>query len=530
MKIKSITLTNFRAYKDETTVELGDLTTFVGKNDIGKSTILEALDIFFNDGDGVVKMDKNDVNHDNIGVSTTISIAVEFVDLPDSIVIDAQNSKTLSDEYLLTTNGSLKILKEYPNGGKAKVSIVANHPTNEHCKDLLLKKIKDLKEILKTENIVCEDKTRSAVIRKAIWEHFSDSLELKEIPIDTSKEEAKNIYNSLDAYLPLYTLFRADRSNNDSDSEVQDPMKVAVKQIMKRPDVYALCSEIAEKVNAELASVASNTMSKLHDMDAATANSLTPSIPSAENLKWADVFKSVSINSDNEIPLNKRGSGVKRMILISFFRAEVERKKTDEKNLHRGVIYAIEEPETSQHVEKQRILMESLKDLSQQDGVQVILTTHSSFVVKQLTYSNIRVIGDDAGKRTIKRPTQQALPYPSLNEINYTSFADATEEYHNELYGCIQEHAMSSDPKYSKEKDFEQWLVSNGLQQNKQWKRIKGGVVQSPCPVTLQTYIRNTTHHPENRNNAKYTYGELCTSIEDMRNLIMSLTLKNNTI
>lgn len=521
MKIKTITLKNFRAYKGETIVELGDLTTFVGKNDIGKSTVLEALDIFFNDGNGVVKIDKNDINHDNVDVDTTISITVEFVDLPDSLVIDTQNTTTLADEYLLTSTGTLKILKEYPNAGKAKVSIVANHPTNEHCKDLLLKKIKELKDILKTEGIECDDKTRSAVIRKAIWNHFSDSLELQEVSIDASKEEAKNIYSSLDAYLPLYSLFRADRSNSDSDSEVQDPMKIAVKQIMKRPDVYDLCTQIAQKVGEELAGVAANTMSKLHDMDAATANTLTPSIPTAENLKWADVFKSVSINSDNEIPLNKRGSGVKRMVLISFFRAEVERLKTDAKNTHRGVIYAIEEPETSQHVDKQRVLINSLKDLSRGNGIQVILTTHSSFVVKQLSYDEIRVIAEEFGKRTIKRPTRQTLPYSSLNEINYTSFADATEEYHNELYGCLQEHAMSIDTKYSKEKDFEQWLVSNGLQQSKQWIRIgRDGSALPPCAVTLETYIRNTIHHPENRNNAPFTYMELYRSIEEMRNII----------
>ena len=41
MKIK-----NFRSYKDEITISFEDLTAFVGKNDIGKSSILEALDIF----------------------------------------------------------------------------------------------------------------------------------------------------------------------------------------------------------------------------------------------------------------------------------------------------------------------------------------------------------------------------------------------------------------------------------------------------------------------------------------------------
>jgi len=162
--------------------------------------------------------------------------------------------------------------------------------------------------------------------------------------------------------------------------------------------------------------------------------------------------------------------------------------------------------------------------LSHEDGIQVILTTHSSFVVKQLTYDDIRVIDERDGKRTISRPTSQALPYPSLNEINYTSFADATEEYHNELYGCIQENAMGIDATYSREKDFEQWLVNNGVQQCKQWIRIgRDGSVQSPCPITLETYIRNTIHHPENLHNTKFTYEELYSSIEEMRNLITNV-------
>ena len=65
MKIKSMKVKNFRGYSDETIVNFDDLTVIVGKNDVGKSTILEALDIFFNDGKGVVKIDKTDVNIDD---------------------------------------------------------------------------------------------------------------------------------------------------------------------------------------------------------------------------------------------------------------------------------------------------------------------------------------------------------------------------------------------------------------------------------------------------------------------------------
>ena len=70
MLIKSVTIKNFRGYRGTTKIEFDDLTVFVGKNDIGKSTILEALDIFFNDKP-VSPMDKSDINKEALSVSDT---------------------------------------------------------------------------------------------------------------------------------------------------------------------------------------------------------------------------------------------------------------------------------------------------------------------------------------------------------------------------------------------------------------------------------------------------------------------------
>lgn len=55
MKLKTITIENFRCYKSPVTIAFDDLTTIVGRNDVGKSTVLEALEIFFNND--VVKID-----------------------------------------------------------------------------------------------------------------------------------------------------------------------------------------------------------------------------------------------------------------------------------------------------------------------------------------------------------------------------------------------------------------------------------------------------------------------------------------
>ena len=84
-------------------------------------------------------------------------------------MIDSTNSTTLEEEYLLNRNKELEI-KIYPNGGKEKVFIKAYHPSNDKCKKILTTKISDLKKILKENSISCSNQTRSADIRKAIWD------------------------------------------------------------------------------------------------------------------------------------------------------------------------------------------------------------------------------------------------------------------------------------------------------------------------------------------------------------------------
>lgn len=118
--------------------------------------------------------------------------------------------------------------------------------------------------------------------------------------------------------MPVYSLFQSDRKNSDGDSEVQDPLKEAVKQIINDEELQQTLASVAEVVETKLKEVSSRTLEKLREMDPAVANSLNPVIPTADKLKWADVFKAVSISGDEDIPINKRGSGVKRLVLLNF--------------------------------------------------------------------------------------------------------------------------------------------------------------------------------------------------------------------
>jgi predicted ATP-dependent endonuclease of OLD family len=504
VKISQVKISNFRGYKDKTTIDFNDLTVFVGKNDVGKSTVLEALDVFFNEGKGVIKLDKEDINKQgDLDGNKDICITVVFEDLPSSLVIDSTNETTLQDEYLLNSDGKLEIVKTYPNAGKEKVSVKASHPTNPVCAELLLKKQKDLQAIIKKESIICDDEKKNSVIRKAIWAHYANDLQLSEVEIDVTKEDAKNIWDQLKTYMPLYSLFQSDRKNSDGDSEIQDPMKLAVQAILKDSNIQSSLNQIATEVDSKLKEVAGRTLEKLKEMNPGIANSLNPVIPSAESLKWSDVFKNVSISGDQDIPINKRGSGVKRLVLLNFFRAEAERRKT-EKNVP-DIIYAIEEPETSQHPDHQKKLIDAFIELSKNQHTQILLTTHSPAIVKMLDFEHLKLI-KGAQVKKIVNIEKHNLPYPSLNEVNFLAFNESDDGYHNELYGYIESEGWLSDFK-------------NGKPNRAYKKEWKGNV--SEIQIILSEYIRHQIHHPENIHNQRFTTQELGQSISEMRTFIV---------
>jgi len=505
MKIKSLGIKGFRGYSSQIEIDFSDLLVLVGKNDIGKSSILEALDIFFNDGKGSVKLDKDDINKRNsANGDDCIEIWVEFEELPDSIVIDASNQTTLEREFLLTAGRTLRVIKRYPKAGKEKVFIKAQHPSAPGCCDLLLKKNVELKQILDDQSLECSDRTRNSELRQAIWQGQGE-LQLQDVEIEVAKIDAKNIWEQLKAYMPLYSLFQADRKNSDGDNEVQDPMRLAVKEILGDPAIQVQLNEVASTVKARLDEVAAQTLIKLRELNPGIASSLNPQIPETESLKWSDVFKNVAIAGDEEIPINKRGSGVKRLILISFFRAEAERRQRESRLP--SVVYAIEEPETSQHPDYQRALISALISLANAPRTQIVLTTHSPEIVKQLQFDNLLLIsGQSAGD--IGRVRQTELPYPSLNEVNFSAFGESTYEYHNELYGFIE-----AEGKLAAFKEGQFTMAYNKPNRD-------GSMVQTQ--IVLTEYVRHQIHHPENTANRRFSADELRQSIEAMRSFIQT--------
>jgi len=178
MKLERVIIENFRSYKERVSVKIDDLTAFIGKNDIGKSTILEALEIFFNNN--IVKIEQDDL----CVYSTTdkIRIGCVFSEVPTSIVIDSSSETTLKQEYLLNDQNQLEIHKVYDCSKKTvphEVLLIASYPTVKLASDLhelnqskLKKRISDLRI---DETSV--DLRSNVSMRQAIYNSF-ENLEL----------------------------------------------------------------------------------------------------------------------------------------------------------------------------------------------------------------------------------------------------------------------------------------------------------------------------------------------------------------
>lgn len=398
MKLDSVKIKNFRCYNDEISIPFSDLTALVAKNDIGKSSVLEALDAFFNSE----KLESGD-RSTGLRNSDDIEITCIFKEIPEQLIIDTDNLISPANEYLLNPDGNLEIKKVF-SGASPKceqIFIRAVHPTAEYFDDLFSLTIAQLRARARELGVDLEgvNETIKSALRHAIWLSTADEQLAKQL---IELEVKSKIWKPLQNTLPLFQLFKSDRPSSDQDAEAQDPIKFAIKEALKQKATEL--DAIGEHVKRQVEDVTRLTIEKIREMDPDLASQLNPNF---SNFNWGKVF-SVSLTNEDQIPLNKRGSGVRRLFLINFFRAKAE-QLASERDVQ-DVIFAIEEPETSQHPNNQLLLLDALKELALEENHQVIFTTHNPILAGRVDRESIRFIEkDEAGSRILAENDDDTL-------------------------------------------------------------------------------------------------------------------------
>ncbi|XUK66196.1 AAA family ATPase [Pseudomonas yamanorum] len=328
------------------------------------------------------------------------------MELPAALVLDENAQTSLAQEFLLNSKGSLDIVKTFKatTGKLDRTAIRCLYPASDKLSKLLSLKIADLKKLGEQEGVAdrVADKRVAHLWRQAIRDAAAP-IDCQEALLDVDKSlstDNKSIWGKILDLLPTYALFKADRESSDGDSEARNPLQQAVKDA--QANLQAQITILEQQIEQSVLDVASRTLDKLREMAPELANELTPRF--REKPKWTFSF---TLDGENGIPINKRGSGVRRLILLNFFRAEAERAVV---GTHRNVIYAIEEPETSQHPNYQMMLMKALLVLSTQPNRQILVTTHVPALAGLIPKESVRyVTRDDHGRPIVKMPDNDVL-------------------------------------------------------------------------------------------------------------------------
>jgi ABC-type cobalamin/Fe3+-siderophores transport system ATPase subunit len=165
-----------------------------------------------------------------------------------------------------------------------------------------------------------------------------------------------------------------------------------------------------------------------------------------------------------------------------------------------NTILLIDEPEIHLHPPAQvNLLNELIKITSNKRNNLVFFATHSNYLIDKNNLDRCFKVVKKDNHRTILENIEKTTS--TYSEVNYEVFDIPTTDYHNELYGYLE------DVKKQK---------LNSLEKNMIWKNAKSGKEYEVC---LSLYIRHSIHHPENKLNKAFTDQQLIESIEKLRNI-----------
>jgi predicted ATP-dependent endonuclease of OLD family len=452
MKIDSIYIRNFRPIK-EIEMEFSSLVILIGKNASGKSSIIQAIDYFFDES-------KKGINSEDFHYGNTdepIIIKITFIDLLES-------EKELFKKYY--NNGEMVVQKEiYYNNGNIKqkyhgftrgieeieeIKNIIGKPEIRKKFNELAEKYEGLKKASKYEEVI---KNISE-----FYEENTEKLQLVKSPFQFYGD-ARIGGGSLDNFTKFVFVPAVREASEDIDPQkgiLNTLINALVKRkILSRKDIIDFKEEIEKQVKE---SFKPEKLPELSDLEVMISSSLKDFEPNAGiKLRWLEpkpfeldlpIVAAKVIDDEYEGDIEKKGHGLQRSVIFTLLKemalsegvikSEVsfENETNKKESFENDLIICIEEPEIYQHPLKCRFLSEVFEKLTKQYGNrsrnQIIYTTHSPFFINISKFNNfikvIKVKENDEFKSIINRLTiskaREIIAY--IREID---IKEVTDEY-----------------------------------------------------------------------------------------------------
>jgi predicted ATP-dependent endonuclease of OLD family len=493
--IKELNIKNFRGLKSLENVECDKFNIFIGDNGTSKTTVLEAINHAFSPNFLAGRIKHTDfINGTDENIETLLQFNESIeIELPDGFT--SQKIKCDKLYLRIKKRDKKKAGKVFSDSVTIEHILVPEFPRERGKEGWSIKRKNNsdftftirslgINQISTSELPRCFlfGKDRDRQLQKGFNSSFSTIIEdlnwkfLRTIRKETEEGKEHEWFKSAKAI------------SDDAQSKVDFNKNEVFKELKKRTDNFGL-----DEVNLSI------------------IDSLAP-------------FDSSFLSESKELlelPIKNLGSGIEMIVSLLFLETLASLSKEK-------LLILIDEPELHLHPKLQERLADYLWNLSHgENGHQIFATTHSPIFYKNtIGLSGVKTFITNKESNSNITVSEMSLnkglfPWsPSWGEINYFAYNYSTIEFHDELYGFIQEKT-----KYYKVKEIDDYLESQGLEKNKTWTIEKDGVAGSTFNCTLSVFIRNRTHHPENSTmqTTKFTNEELAISIQQMIEIVRQL-------
>lgn len=454
MKIESVRIENFRSFKDET-IYFDDYTCFVGANGCGKSTILNALNIFFRQNKDcatdLCRLSIEDFHHKNI--NEPIKITVTFIELSDKAKEDLsdyvrQDKLIVSSIAKYDNNKNIAEVKHYGN----RLGFCDFREYFEADKNG--KTVEDLKSIyLNLQQKYNDLPNASTKIKMAqsLQEYETNNKE-RCVPIK-SEDQFYGFTKGQNRIAP-YVQWIFVPAVKDVTKESQETKDTALGQLLARTvrskanftekinnlkkDTQEQYQKILNKEQSILDEISNNLKIKLESWahSGTSAKILWKQDPE-KSVRVEEPFAHIKVGERGfEGDLTRFGHGLQR----SFILALLQELTTINDETSPKLIMGIEEPEIYQHPPQVRHLAETLLELSEKDS-QIMVCSHNPLFVRGDNFESIRLVREKGspsesyisrisydslsyelakaqhGKKVLKEKGMLAKLYPSLNPV-----------------------------------------------------------------------------------------------------------------
>ncbi len=452
MKIESLRIENFRAFKDET-IEFDDYTSFVGPNGVGKSTVFHALNLFFRQSKDsqtdLLKLSANDFHHAN--TSQPIRITVTFSSLSDQAKEELADY-VRQDKLIITAIAVYDAITE-----KADVKQFGNRLGMEEFRkffeaDKNGAKAAELKEIFKSFREKYEDISSAnskADMISAL--HGYESKNPEKCVLIPSEDQFYGVsrgVNKLESHIQWIFVPAIKDATEESEESTKSALgKLLARTVRSQVSFDENIRDLRNNVRAEYQKLLDAEQKTLDDISGSLQNRLSnwahPNITAS--IQWKqDPNKSIKIEEPLaglkvgergfEGELSRFGHGLQRSYMLALLQ---ELSMFDPENVP-TLLMGIEEPELFQHPPQARYLAETLIELSESNS-QIIICTHSPLFIpgdsfdrirlareegepsetkiKRLTYESLAAELHSVGEKLVSESGMVAKLYPSLNPV-----------------------------------------------------------------------------------------------------------------